>query len=176
MSRSITRWAHALVVTLSAATLTAVASPTPTHAQEAAAVSDAARIGFARAGFAVSPAIHWWTGDLTSFTVSDARETNWQTRVVMVLFYRDDEAADTARREAQAHNRMLVPGYGEAAWLGNVAMVQSNTYELSRLAQQELDRDLGISVENSVVATPSRFTVDDEFVAILSQALGRADL
>jgi hypothetical protein len=91
---------------------------------------------------------------------------------LMVLVYGDEDAATTAREHSRSMGQPLVPGYGEAAWLGNVALVESNKYDLGRYYQAQQERDDGIVIQSNSgpssteVLTPGR--VDDDFLLALA--------
>ena len=110
--------------------------------------------------------------NVTTFTVADPRESTSTARVLMVLVYGDDTAASNAREQSHTSDQPLVRGYGEAAWQGNVALVQSSMYELGRYYQAQQDRENGLIVQigQSVGATnlaiPGR--VDVDFLLALS--------
>src|SRR5579859_37792 len=86
---------------------------------------------FSSAGFQVDPALNWdWMAPpVSTFRVHDAA----RGRELLVLVYPDAPAAQTARVQAEAHEPAvyadrgphLVIGYGESAWRGNVALVQT---------------------------------------------------
>jgi hypothetical protein len=173
MSRSMTQSIRALIVTVAA--LAGLLSPAVSRAQALAPLPEEVRTGFERAGFAVSPATNWWTGNVTTFTASDQRDVTQRGTVVMVLVYDDAQSAHAAQQRAEANGGILVPGYGEVAWIGTVAIVQSTVHELNRGAQDELNRELFASADSPVV-TPPHFAVDGEFTALLHQTVGPIDL
>jgi hypothetical protein len=173
MKRSIPRSIHAMLLTAGA--MAAVIAPTVGCAQVLESDPEEVRSLFEHAGFEVTPATYWWAGNVSTFTVHETGGDNWPPRVVMVLVYGDDEASQAARRQAEAPG-ILVPGYGEAAWLGNMALVQSDLYELSRLEQEAMIRGVGLLSGDSMAAKLAQRGVDGEFVALLRQAQGLVDL
>jgi hypothetical protein len=74
---------------------------------------------------------------------------------------------------------MLVPGYGEPSWLGNVALVQSSPYELGELAEAEREHSQALNSPlpgDPTVAVWSLYTVDQEFLDVVYRAVSRVDL
>jgi hypothetical protein len=151
----------------------APASASPTVAQ--------VRGVFASAGYQVDSAISWdWTSPpVSTFRVHDPA----QRRELMVLVYPNAAAAQTGLLQAQAneqplnadsasasgHGPHLVRGYGESAWRGNVALVQSTQAELDRLFRLQNERDNGMDVPPDVVREPGlpSFAVDLDFLQAL---------
>jgi hypothetical protein len=170
-------WAFPIFAVLAIA---AVSSwPTVTHAQSARISPGQMHSEFEHAGLLAGPITEWWTGDAATFTVVDPRETGWRSRVLLVLVYRDASVAADARQQASSRDGVLVPGYGEPSWLGNVALVQSSPYELGHLMQAERDREQSLergANADSALAMRVLSTVDNQFVAVVQEAASRVDL
>jgi hypothetical protein len=132
-----------------------------------------------RAGYQVDPALNWdWTSPpVSTFRVHDA------ARELMVLVYPSTTAVQAGRVQAQAHEQALnassgdasdrgphlVIGYGESAWRGNVALVQTTQVELDRLFQVQSDRSNGLYEQPDLVrelGLPS-IAVDFDFLQAL---------
>jgi hypothetical protein len=146
--------------------------PLSARAQSIQVSPEQVRGQFAQQGFVAGTPTTWAMDNVTTFTVADPREATSIARVLMVLVYGDDTAASNAREHSRTSNQPLVPGYGEAAWKGNVALVQSSMYELGQYYQAQQDRDNGLIVQigqsagATDVAIPGR--VDVDFLLALS--------
>ena len=132
---------------------------------------DQARAAFSTAGYAVGQPHMWdWTQPpVTTFEIQDqARD-----RVVMVLVYPSDSAAQLGRLQAEAHEEglasgapHLVTGYGPSTWSGNVALVQTTPTQLQQAYRAQTDRDNGVYDEaDRVQGDPNRpaMAVDLDF-------------
>jgi hypothetical protein len=178
MKYCIPRSIHAMLLAAAAAAAAAAAVLAPAVASARVLESDPEKIRslFEHAGFDVSPATHWWTGNVSTFTVYETGGDHWPPRVVMVLVYGDEEASQAAQRQAETRAGVLVPGYGQATWQGNMALVQSDLYEFSRREQTDMIRGLGLLSDDSTAAVPAQRGVDGEFVALLRHAQDAVDL
>jgi hypothetical protein len=114
---------------------------------------DAVRDSFVSGGFQVDqPHIwNWMNPPLTSLQIHDPASQ----RVLMLLIYPDASAAQTARRQALAHDPgqaepHLIEAYGPSVWNGNVAMVESTQAELDRISQARLDAANGVEVDTNL--------------------------
>jgi hypothetical protein len=123
-----------------------------------------------RYGFVAEAPSVWWTADhVTTFRVYRATDqAPTSAAVVMVLVFADATSADAAR--GRDH---LVPGYGPARWLQNVALVQSSRAALERWFSIQLARDLAPMVspssDGASDAGEAASVVNSEYVAVLDQ-------
>lgn len=137
---------------------------------------DQLRSSFTAAGFQTEPTQNWdWMSPpVSTFRVRDALTG----RVVTALVYASPGAAEKARVQAEARQPsaaptslsgpQLIAGFGPSSWRANLALVQTTTAELERIAQAQSDCDSGVSTETAW-ATESAPThaVDRDFEAAL---------
>jgi hypothetical protein len=170
MTRSTALSASSLFACLAIAA-TVLAGPTA-YAQSIGSNPEQVRAQFEQQGFVSGTPTTWAMSNVTTFTVTDPHESTPFSRVLMVLVYGDDSAATSARERSRTEGQPLVPGYGEAAWQGNVALVQSNAYDLGRYYQAREDHENGIDAQiggtwrASEIAASGR--VDADFLMALS--------
>jgi hypothetical protein len=138
------------------------------HAQSLEITPEQVRGQFAQQGYNVGSQVTWNIDNVTTFTVADPREPSRSARVLLVLVYGDEAAAIAARESSHSSGQSLVAGYGEAAWQGNVALVQSSVDQLGRYQQSQQDRDNGLLVEHPAADITAPGRVDADFLVALS--------
>jgi hypothetical protein len=142
---------------------------------------DQVRDAFGGAGYRIDESHAWdWTWPpVTTFEVHGQNDG----RVLMVLVYPSQTAAQDARQMAESHEQALnagqpfargggphlVSGYGLSDWNGNVALVQSSEVQLERLYDAQVDRDMRAVGDVGVVGDPSTpdISVDVDFLQAL---------
>jgi len=126
---------------------------------------------YGAAGYNVDQAYAWdWTRPpVTSFQVHGQTDG----RVLMVLVYASNTAAEGARLQAETHEQAfgigqggagphMVLGYGPSLWRGNVALVQSTDAQLMRVSES---RGTGMPGDKVFLEDPSlpNIAVDLDF-------------
>ena len=169
MNRSTVRTVSSVLASLAVVATTLVSAPFSAQAQSLVLTPEQVRGQFAQQGYNVGAPNTWNIDNVTTFAVADPREPSRSARVLMVLVYGDDATASSARDRSRSSGQPLVQGYGDAAWQGNVALVQSSVDQLHRFYQAQEDRSNGILVEtaNSAdIAAPGQ--VDTDFLMALA--------
>jgi hypothetical protein len=156
---------------LSATALSAVLCwPAGASAQSASpgAPADVSQVRgvFVNLGYEVEQPLVWtWTSPpVTTFRVSDPR----RDRQLVVLVY---ASVDAAERAAQRDGGRLVLGFGPGTVRGNIAIVQTNSTDLSRAYRAQNALDDGMDGDRLVdpprIVTP----VDLEFLQALDNSV-----
>jgi hypothetical protein len=150
------------------------------HAQSGGPLLSAeqVRAEFADRGYEVAESVYWtwYTPGLTTFRVRDAATQ----RLLTVLVYPDQAAADTARVRAEQQSAPLVAGYGASTWRGNVAIVQANELDVRRAVFSEYDREMEVIVrtadQDQEVTSGPLYAVDFDLLGVLEAAIARGNL
>jgi hypothetical protein len=139
------------------------------------------RAAYGAAGYSVDRAYVWdWTRPpVTSFQVHGQSDG----RVLMVLVYASNTAADSARLQAESHEQALkagqpgvvgtgphmVLGYGPSLWRANVALVESTDSQLMRVYEA---RGTGMPGDKVFLEDPTmpNIAVDLDFLEALQQS------
>jgi hypothetical protein len=168
--RSISAFVASAIVALSAAPFAANAQETsPT-----ALTVDQVRNEFIADGYQVGTPVNWWTNNhVTTFTVSD--DPAQGDRVLTVLVYPDTATAQAETARAGQSNDpagpYLVPGFGPAIMLQNVAVVESTRQQLAQRYAVELalqdQAEFGASSVLPQAPTQVTTAVDADFLSAL---------
>jgi len=152
----------------------AVAQAQPVQPSAPLMTVEQARAAYTAAGYAVDQAYIWdWTRPpVTSFEVHGQNDG----RVLMVLVYSSNSAADAARLQGASHeqarnagqplapgvNPHMVFGYGPSLWSGNVGLVQSTAEQLMRMYES---RGTGMPGDGPILEDPTmpNIAVDLDF-------------
>jgi hypothetical protein len=148
------------------------------HAQSAGypLSADQVRAEFASFGYEAGSSVYWtWsTPGLTTFQVREPASA----RVLMVLVYPDMATASAERARAARFegdlSPSLIPGYGPSTWRDNVALVQSNEYELQRMLAPDYELEMRAVVRSTdydqlaVESSASAYAVDLDFQRVLN--------
>ena len=159
------RRVRAFLTALGALTIFAMTQPGMASAQGIAdpnLSADQARSIFVDAGYQVDQLKTWdWlTPAVNTFQVHDVA----RNRVLLVQVYPDVA-------QAQRGSERTVEGYFASTWIGNVALFEANADDYQRVMTAALARSLGMAQADGSVATVPLTHVDQEFTALVSDAL-----
>jgi hypothetical protein len=152
---------------LGALALAPVLAPVAARAQATASTGltpDQVRTAFVSDGYTLDQALTWdWLSPpFTSFHAYDKR----LGRMLLVRVYPDAESEQTA---PPTH---AVTGYGPMAWFENVAVAEASEADLARLADAELQRQIGMAAAPlpTVTMSPREPAPDNDVLGLLIAA------